>query len=478
VTGLAAELGAFDLAAQAALVRSGEVTPLELVDGAIERIEAVNPTLNAVVATLYDRARREAAAPDLPDGPLRGVPYLLKDLGATLAGTVQTSGSRAFAGRVSDADSALTSRLRAAGAIVVGKTSTPEFGNHSTCEPVLFGPARNPWALDRTTGGSSGGAAAAVAARMVAAAHGNDGAGSIRIPASCCGLFGLKPTRGRNSWAPIGDAMAGLAVEHALTRTVADSALLLDVTSGPVPGDPYIAPAPIRPFRDEVGRDPGPMRVAWTATPPFETPVDPACTTAVRDAAAVLESLGHDVVEDRPRFDGTVLLEPFARVWAIANLEAHREASRYLGREPQLNELEVTTWELVDHARRFDAVDLLNALDELARAARAIAPFFERYDAWLTPTLARPPERLGVLNQSQGGAVEWWTFDCRFNPWNPIANLTGQPAASVPSHWTAEGLPVGVLLFGRYGDEASLFRLASQIEAVRPWADRLPPIHA
>ena len=478
MTSLATELADLDLAAQAALVRRGEVTPLELVDGAIERIDSVNPALNAVVTPLYDRARREAAAPDLPDGPLRGVPYLLKDLGATLGGTVQTGGSRAFVGRVSAADSALTARLRAAGAIIVGKTSTPEFGNHSTSEPALFGPARNPWATDRTTGGSSGGSAAAVAARMVPAAHGNDGAGSIRIPASCCGLFGLKPTRGRNSWAPAGDAMAGLAVEHALTRTVADSALLLDVTSGPVPGDPYVAPAPIRPFRDEVGRDPGPMRIAWTATPPFETSVDPACATAVRDAAAVLRSLGHDVVEERPQFDGTVLLEPFARVWAIANLEAHREATRHLGREPRPDELEVTTWELVDYARRFDAVDLLNALDELAQVARAIAPFFERYDAWLTPTLARPPERLGVLNQSQGGAVEWWTFDCRFNPWNPIANLTGQPAASVPFHWTEDGLPVGVLVFGRYGDEATLFRLASQIEAVRPWAERLPPIHA
>ena len=304
MTALAAELGAFDLAGQAALVRRGEVTPLELVDAAMERIEALNPILNAVTTPLFDRARAEAVAADLPDGPLRGVPYLLKDLGATLGGTVQTAGSRAFAGRVSEADSALTARLRAAGAIIVGKTSTPEFGNHSTSEPALFGPARNPWAIDRTTGGSSGGSAAAVAARLVPAAHGTDGAGSIRIPASCCGL---KPTRGRNSWAPAGDAMAGLAVEHALTRTVADSALLLDVTSGPVPGDPYVAPAPLRPFGEEIGRDAGRQRIAWTATPPFETPVDPACASAVRDAADLLASLGHEVTEDRPAFDGRTL---------------------------------------------------------------------------------------------------------------------------------------------------------------------------
>jgi amidase len=478
VTALATELAALGVAEQAALVRAGELTPLELVDGAIERIEALDPRLNVVVTPLFERARVEAASPDLPDGPLRGVPYLLKDLGATLGGARQTSGSRALADRVAAADSALTARLRAAGAIVVGKTNTPEFGNHSTTEPALFGPSRNPWDRERTTGGSSGGSAAAVASRMVAAAHGNDGAGSIRIPASCCGLFGLKPTRGRNSWAPVGDAMAGLAVEHALTRTVADSALLLDVTSGPVPGDPYVAPAPARSFAEEVGRDPGRLRIAWTATPPFDTPVDAECARAVGDAAALLESLGHDVVEDRPAFDGEVLLEPFARVWAVANLESHREATRHLGREPEPDELEETTWELVEYARPLDPVDLLDALGELATASRAIGPFFDRYDAWLTPTLARPPERLGVLNRSQGGAVEWWTFDCRFNPWNPIANMTGQPAASVPFHWTPDGLPVGILLFGGYGDEATLFRLGGQIERARPWRDRLPPVHA
>jgi amidase len=471
-------MASVDLGGQVDLVRRGEVSPLELVDAAIDRIEALNPVLNAIVTTMFERARAEAASPDLPDGPLRGVPYVLKDLGATIAGVRQTSGSRAFATRISAADSALTARLRAAGAIVVGKTNTPEFGNHSTAEPALFGPARNPWAIDRTTGGSSGGSAAAVASRMVAAAHGNDGAGSIRIPASCCGVFGLKPTRGRNSWAPAGDAMAGLAVEHAVTRSVGDSALLLDVTSGSVAGDPHVAPVHAGPFHEEVGLPPGRLRIAWTALPPFDTPVDSECVAAVSDAATLLESLGHDVVEGRPAFDGGVLLEPFARVWAIANLEAYREATRFLEREPEPDELEETTWELVEYARRFDAVDLLDAIGELATASRAIGPFFERYDAWLTPTLARPPERLGVLNQPQGGAVEWWTFDCRFNPWNPIANMTGQPAASIPLHWTADGLPVGVQLFGRFGDESTLFRVAGQLEAARPWADRLPPVHA
>jgi len=478
VTTLTDELARHGVAEQAELVRRREVTPRELVGAAIARIETLNPVLNAVVTPLFERARDEADSADLPDGLLRGVPYLLKDLGATLGGARQTSGSRAFATRVSAGDSALTARLRAAGAIIVGKANTPEFGNHSTTEPVLFGPSRNPWATDRTTGGSSGGSAAAVASGMVAAAHGNDGAGSIRIPASCCGLFGLKPTRGRNLWAPDVYELAGIAVVHALTRVVADSALILDVTSGPVAGDPSVAPRADRPFREEVGRDPGRLRIAWTATPPFDTRVDADCVAAAQSTAELLESLGHDLVEDRPAFDGTVLLEPFARVWAIANLQAHREATRFLRREPERDELEETTWELVEYARRFDAVDILEALETLATASRAVMPFFDRYDAWLTPTLARPPERLGVLNRSQGGAVEWWTFDCGFNPWNPIANMTGQPAASIPLHETADGLPVGVLLFGRFGDESTLFRLAGQLEAARPWADRLPAIRA
>ena len=471
------DLGRLDAVGQAELVRRGQLTAVELVDAAIARIEAVNPRLNAVVTPLYERAREEARRP-LPASPLAGVPFLLKDLGAALAGTRQTRGSRAFRDHVSDADTELARRHRRAGLIVLGKTNTPEFGNHSTTEPALFGPTRNPWDLERTAGGSSGGSAAAVASGMVPAAHGNDGAGSIRIPSSCCGLFGLKPTRGRNSWAPAGDAMAGIAVEHALTRSVRDSAAILDATSGPVPGDPYLAPPPSRPFLAEVGADPGRLRIAWSAKPPIDVPVHPDCVRAARETAELFASLGHDVEEAAPGFDGEVLLEPFVRIWAIANLSEYREASRALGRKPKRSDLEVTTWELVDFARRFDAVDLLDALAALAKATRAIAPFFERYAAWVTPTLAQPPLPLGVLNVSCGGAAEWWRFDCAFNPWNPIANMTGQPAMSVPLTWTSDGLPVGTLVFGRFGDEATLFRLAGQLEAARPWADRLPPVHA
>jgi amidase len=313
---------------------------------------------------------------------------------------------------------------------------------------------------------------------MVPAAHGNDGAGSIRIPSSCCGLFGLKPTRGRNSWAPAGDVLAGVAVEHALTVSVRDSAAILDATAGWVPGDPSIAPVPSRPFLAEVGADPGRLRIAWTAAPPFEAAVDPECVAAVRGTAELLESLGHEVEEAAPDFHGETLIEPFVRIWATANLADYREACALLGREPRRDELEITTWELIEYARRFDGAELLEAIDTLNAATRRAAQFFERYDAWVTPTLAQPPLLLGILNQSYGGAVEWWRFDCQFNPWNPIANMTGQPAMSVPLHWSADGLPIGSLIFGRFGAESTLFRLAGQLEAARPWRGRRPLVHA
>jgi len=473
----AAQLADLDALGMGAAVHRGEVSALELVDAAIARIEAVNPVINAVIWTRFEAAREEARRP-LPDGPLSGVPFLLKDLGANLAGLPQSQGSRALAGTVSSVDSALAERYRSAGLLVLGKTNTPEFGNHSTTEPVLFGPTRNPWDPDRTTGGSSGGSAAAVAAGMVPAAHGNDGAGSIRIPASACGLFGLKPTRGRNSWSPSPDPMGGLAVEHAITRSVRDSAAILDATAGRVTGDASSAWPPDRPFLSEVGVDPGRLRIAWTARPPIDAAVHPDCQRAVRATAELLASLGHEVDEGAPEFNGETIIGPFVRVWAIANLQSFRSAQRQLGRPLRRDELEITTWELIEHARSFDAVDLLDALSELDDAARRIASFFERYDAWLTPTLAQPPLPLGILNASQGGAVEWWRFDCEFNPWNPIANLTGQPAMSLPLAWSDDDVPIGSLLTGRYGDEATLFRLAGQLEAARPWASRRPPIHA
>ncbi len=476
------ELAGLDAIGQAALVRTGEVTAFELVAAAIERIEELNPVLNAVIATRYDAARAEAKAMmhrPLPDSPLAGAPFLLKDLGAALGGTVQTEGSRAGARRISPVDTELVIRPRAAGLIILGKTNTPEFGNHSTTEPESSGKTRNPWDTTRTTGGSSGGSAAAVASGMVPAAHGNDGAGSIRIPASCCGLVGLKPSRGRNSWAPAGDGMAGIAVEHALTLTVRDSAAILDATAGRAPGDPYNAPAPLRPFLREVGADPGQLRIAWTATPPFAGPaVDPECVAAVRATADLLASLGHHVEEGAPQFNGEVIIEPLGRLWAMSNQASVRNLERVLGRPVRDDDLEITTRELVAYAKGYDAVDLLDVLDELAIASRAIAPFFERFDIWLTPSIAQLPLPLGTLNQSHGGAIEWWRSDCEFNPWNPLANITGQPAISLPLGWSRSGLPIGSLLTGPYGDEAMLFRLAAQLEVAQPWAGRRPLVHA
>ena len=471
------ELARLDAVGQADLVRRGEATAVELLDAAIERIEALNPRINAVVTPLFEPAREEARRP-LPQGPLAGVPFLLKDLGAGQAGVPQTAGSRAFRDFRPASDSPLVSAYRSAGLLVVGRTNTPEFGNHSTTEPVLFGPTLNPWDLERTVGGSSGGSAAAVAAGMVPAASGGDGAGSIRIPASCCGVFGLKPSRGRVSRAPAGEEIGGFNVRHAITRTVRDSAALLDVIAGPVAGDPYFAIPPERPYLEEVGRSPGRLRIAWSDQAPLGTAVDPECVAAVRDTAELLASLGHQVEEAAPMFDAGVMIGPMVLVWAVGNLEDATEAERILGRPLQPEELEETTWELVEHGRRFSALDLVRAVEELGAAARAIGPFFETFDAWLTPTLARPPERLGVLNRSQGGAEEWWRFDCEFNAWNPIANITGQPAMSLPLHFTHGGLPIGSLISGRYGHEATLFRLGGQLEGARPWADRAPPTHA
>ncbi|MFI5261506.1 MAG: amidase [Candidatus Limnocylindrales bacterium] len=475
------DLAWLDALGQADLVRTGAISAVELVEAAIARIEARNPALNAVVTPLFDSARAAGAASDAArhrrgaGRPLDGVPFLLKDLGASIGGVRQTSGSRACAGHVAPMTSELVRRHEAAGLIMLGKTNTPEFGNHSTTEPALFGPTRNPWDPTRTAGGSSGGSAAAVAAGLVPAAHGNDGAGSIRIPASCCGVVGLKPSRGRNSWAPAPDPLSGVAVEHVLTRSVRDSAALLDATAGHAPGDPWTAPPPVRPFLAEVGADPGRLRIAWSATPPLDVPVDPACRRAAQATAALLADLGHHVEEARPEFDGEVLIEPYVRIWAASNVRSWRDATSELGRQLEPDELEVTTWELVEYGRRFEAADLVDALDALALAARRIAPFFERYAAWVTPTLAQAPLPLGTLNVSCGGAAEWWRFDCAFNPWNPIANMTGRPAISLPLAWSDDGLPIGTLLTGREGDEATLLRLAGQLEAARPWADRHPP---
>lgn len=467
-----------DATAQAELVRRREVKPTELVDAAIERIERLNPTINAVVTPMYEQARAGASS-ELPDGPFTGVPYLLKDIFASYAGVRMTSGSAFLRDYVPDHDSEFVARLKRAGLIILGKTNTPEFGLVPTTEPRLFGPSRNPWDTGRTTGGSSGGTAAAVAAGMVPAAHGNDGGGSIRIPASCCGLFGLKPTRARTPAGPdYGDVLGGLAIDHALTRSVRDSAALLDVTSGPDVGDPYWAPPPARAFLKEVGADPGRLRIAFTTDNLIGGTTHPDCINAVREAAALCADLGHDVVEAAPDIVGEMLVQLFTTVWAAGAAMAVDGYAFITGRAATQDQFEPLTWALCEMGRQTSAPAYLIAVTLLQRLSRDIARFLTEYDMWLTPTLAEPPVPLGTFDSPPDNPMKGFDRAADFCPFTPIFNVTGQPAMSVPLYWNADGLPVGTHFIGRFGDEATLFRLAAQLEEARPWAGRRPPVSA
>ncbi|MGN6168395.1 MAG: amidase, partial [Solirubrobacteraceae bacterium] len=463
----AAEVLELDGFSQAEQVREGCVRAVELVDAAISRIEALNPVLNCVVIERFAQAREEAIQLDAGEGsggPFAGVPALLKDCGQEIAGVVQIDGSRAFVPDPADHDSHLAARYRRAGMIFLGKTNSPEFGNHSTTEPVVHGPCRNPWAVSLTAGGSSGGAAAAVASRMVAVGGASDGAGSIRIPASCCGVYGLKPTRGRISPAPqAGETLFGLATVHAITRSVTDSAVLLDISSGPVSGDTHwLAPA-ARPFSDAVGADPGPLRIGVSTSHPVGADVHPDCVAATEHTAELLSAVGHMVEDATPQFDISAMTTTMLDVWAVGNAVWHDALKAALGRALEPEELEPTTWELIEHARRLDAADLTCALDHLEAVAWQIAAFFEKYDLWLTPTLAQPPLPLGELNRSVGSAAGWWNYDMVFNPWNPIANICGSPAASLPLYWSQTGVPIGTLLTAPFAAEARLISVSAQL---------------
>jgi len=471
-----------DATAQADLVRKGEVASIELVEAAIARIERLNPALNAVVTPMYDLAR-EAASGSVPEGPFAGVPFLLKDFLAECAGVRFTEGSAFLKNFVPDEDSELVKRFKRAGLIIVGKTNTPEFAIGASTEPRLFGPTRNPWNTDRTAGGSSGGSAAAVASGMVPMAHGNDAGGSIRIPASCCGVFGLKPTRARNPLGPrYGDLFSGLIVEHALTRSVRDSAALLDATRGPDLGDPNFAPPPARPFLQEVGAEPGRLRVAFTAKTPLGTALHPDCEAAVRDAAALCAGLGHEVEEAAPCYDAETLWKGVTTVLSAGTAWALEDWSRRTGRKLAAEDFEAFIWAFAEKGREVSAPEYLLVVQDLQRITRDIARFFEGYDVFLTPTLGRPPVPLGTFVMPEGAsadeAVEVRRRTATFSPFTYIFNATGQPAMSVPLYWNDEGLPVGTHFIARFGDEATLFRLAAQLEAARPWTDRRPPASA
>jgi amidase len=470
------DVDALDALGQADLVRRKAIAPLELVDAAIDRIERVNPTLNAVIHRTYERARQAARAPIAGD-PFAGVPFLLKDFLAEQAGEPLTEGTAFLDGYVPAEDSELVARYRRAGLIIVGKTNTPELAVGPTTEPRLAGPTRNPWDPTRTPGGSSGGAAAAVAAGMVPMAHGNDAGGSIRTPAACCGVFGLKPTRGRNPLGPhYGDIMSGLVVEHALTRSVRDSAALLDATSGGAPGDPYCAPPPARPFLQEVGAPAGRLRIAWSTRTPLGAEVHPDCAEAVRDAAKLCVELGHEVVEAAPAVDGELVWRSFTTVLAAGFAWAVDDWARRLGRQPTADRFEPFVWAFTERGRQTSASGYLLAVQDLQRISRQIAGFFAGHDVWLTPTLGAPPVPLGTFGYAGGDPFEVRRRMAAFSPFASIANVTGQPAMSVPTYWTAAGLPVGTHYAARFGDEATLFRLAAQLEAARPWSRRRPPV--
>lgn len=490
------EYDKYDGLGLADLVRKGEVSPRELVDVSIERIEQLNPQLNAVIYKMYDAARK-AAEEALPDGPFRGVPFLLKDLLAECAGVPMQSGCRFLKGFVPDHDSEMVRRFKTAGLIIVGKTNTPEFGLVPITEPELFGPSCNPWDLTRTTGGSSGGSAAAVASGMVPMAHGNDGGGSIRIPASCCGVFGFKPTRGRNPMGPDrSEVWLGLVSEHVLTRTVRDSAAMLDATFGPDAGAPYYLPAPSRPFLEEVDTDPERLRIAFSSEPLLPGRVHDDCLKGLQKTVALCRELGHEVVESAPRIDGKAFAEAFLTL-ICAELRADiEEAEMRLGRKASYKDFEPATWAAGLLGRHIKASEFSKAIRLIKGSARPIGRFFENHDVFLTPTLATPPIRTGALQPSRtetaalkslgrinaGGLINALAGiealaekAFQFIPYTPVFNATGQPAMSVPLHWNDAGLPIGMHFIGRYGDEATLFRLAGQIERAVPWFDRRPP---
>lgn len=470
------ELCQLDATGQAALIHQGKLSPQELLEHTLACITVLNPALNAVVTPMVDEARAQVDA-GLPDGPLRGVPLLLKDT-TSYAGVRLTSGSALFAHYVPRHDSELVRRYRQAGLVMVGKTNLPEFGIQPTTEPRLFGACRNPWDTGRSPGGSSGGAAAAVAAGMVALAHGSDGGGSLRIPASCCGLFGLKPTRGRVPFGPgASEPVSGFVVAHALTRSVRDSAALLDISAGPDVGIHCPAPSPARPFVDEVGQPPGRLRIAWSARPPGGGLVHPDCVAAVEEAATLCEELGQDVYERALDLDVAALYDTFLTLWAVGCTVALAALLYDQGKEPPADTLEPLTLALFEHARRTPAPVYELARLHVQRLARQIGQFFEPIDVWLSPALAEPPAPLGTFTPSPDNPLQafWRGFD--YTPFTALANLTGQPAAVLPLSWNAEGLPIGVQFVGHYGDEATLLRLASQLEQARPWAQRRPPLH-
>jgi amidase len=475
------EYAQFDGLGLAALVAKGDVSPGELVEAAIARIEKHNPQLNAVIYKMYDQARataaRQAADRSLPRGAFWGVPFLLKDILGNVEGVPTTSACRFMTGVPASRDDTLVVRFKAAGLNPLGKTNVPECGILPLTESALYGPCRNPWNPAHSTGGSSGGSAAAVAAGIVPLAHANDGGGSIRIPAACCGLVGLKPTRARNPMGPdIGDFGGGIVAEHVVSRTVRDSAAALDCTQGAEPGDPYAAPPVERPYLEETRTPPGRLRIAFTTRSSTGNALHPECVAAIESTAALLSELGHTVEEAAPDVDVGTFTAAFMAVFASAHAAAIDGFGMLNGRTPSEADFEGFTWALYQHGRQIPATQYHLSMAMLQIASRRIARFHQTYDCWLTTTLGAPPIRIGTVDIQERDLTKGFAPILEYVPFTPIQNATGQPAISLPLHWTRDGLPVGLMFSARFGDEATLFRLAAQLEDARPWRNRRPPI--
>jgi amidase/6-aminohexanoate-cyclic-dimer hydrolase len=470
------EYGSYDGVGLAELVRNKQVSASELLDEAIARTAKIDPQINAVVVKHYDYAQRQIDN-GLPDGPFTGVPFLLKDLDI-LEGTRTTSGASIYKDNVADHTSTLAQRFLNAGVTIFGKSSSPEFGLLPTTESRLFGPTRNPWNLAHSSGGSSGGAGAAVAARILPVAHASDGGGSIRIPASASGVFGLKPTRARNPLGPDrGEGWAGFSCAHVLSISVRDSAAMLDAIHGPEPSSPYVAPAPERPFLDEVGRDPGRLRIAFTDKSPYGEAVDPEIAAATREVASLLAGLGHHVEQRAPDLaaDPAVVMTAIVSVSMAFNV---RVAEQRFGRAMTERDFEILTLASAYNGQTTTATDYVAAQLAAFQISRGLATFFAGCDVFLCPTLCLPPLRIGELNTMSEDLSHIPPMLRRYMPATSMFNMSGQPAMSVPLAWNSAGLPLGMMFAARFGDEATLLRLAAQLEQERPWKGKLPPVCA
>ncbi|MGB9500010.1 MAG: amidase [Dissulfuribacterales bacterium] len=490
------EYDKYDGLGLAELIRQGAVSPSDLCEEAITRIEQINPKLNAVVTPMFDQGRKAAKGP-LPDGPFFGVPFLLKDLMFAYAGVSMTDGCKALKNFIPDHDSEMVKRFKEAGLVILGKTNTPEFGLMGITEPELFGPCRNPWNPDHTPGGSSGGSGAAIAAGMVPLSSGGDGGGSIRIPASFCGLFGLKPSRGRNPSGPDhGRVWQGAVQEHVITRSVRDSAAMLDITHGPDTGAPYVIQPPERPYMEEIQKDPGQLKIAFTTKSPIGTQVHPECIEAVKKTAHLLKNQGHHVEETEPDIDGKALAQSYLAMYFGEIAADINGLEKILGRKARPGDVEPLTWTLGLLGRSFSAGYFVEAIRRWDQAGRKMGHFFQSYDLYLTPTAAYPPAKIGELQPSTAEAIlikvvntlslgrllkgsgivdQLAKKSLERTPFTQLANLCGLPAMSVPLFWTSDNLPLGSHFIAPSGDEATLFRLAAQLEKVQPWFDRRPP---